>query len=145
MSGRNAGSAKRLLLDANVVVSGSLFGGLEAELLRGARAGLFVAVTTDYVLDEIRRVLHGKFGVPLSAAAEVLSGLAPELVPEPPPAVLAVAERLLRDPRDIPILAAAIAAGVDGLVTGDKDLHTPEVKARILVLTTREALDLVKG
>jgi putative PIN family toxin of toxin-antitoxin system len=123
------------------VISGLLFDGREKELLRGARVGLFVAVTSQYVLDEITGVLHRKFGLSLGAVAEVLSGLATEVVPEPPPAAVAEAESLLRDPKDVPVLAAAIAAEVDGLVTGDKDLHTREVKKRLRVLTTREALE----
>ena len=48
---------------------------------------------------------------------------------------------LIRDPKDIPILAAAVSAKPDLFVTGDKDFHTPEVKKLIPVYTATQALN----
>jgi predicted nucleic acid-binding protein len=48
---------------------------------------------------------------------------------------------LIRDPKDIPILAAAVSAKPDLFVTDDKDFHTPEVKKLIPVYTATQALN----
>lgn len=49
----------------------------------------------------------------------------------------------MRDPKDAPLVAAAHAAGVDGLVTGDKDLLDLERVDTIPVLRTRKVLALL--
>lgn len=54
------------------------------------------------------------------------------------------ARSFIRDPKDAPILAAAITARPDMFVTGDKDFHTPEVKKLIPVQTTSQALRSLK-
>jgi len=47
----------------------------------------------------------------------------------------------MRDAKDQPILDAAIAAAIDVIVTGDKDFHTLDLTAP-LILTPRQYLDL---
>ena len=54
-------------------------------------------------------------------------------------------KRQLRDPSDAPLVAAAIAAGVEGLVTGDKDLLEVGRIGAIKVMRTRQLLDFLAG
>jgi predicted nucleic acid-binding protein len=51
--------------------------------------------------------------------------------------------RRVRDQTDAPPAAAAVAAGVDALVTGDKDLLVLEEVETIPVLRTKQLLELL--
>lgn len=51
--------------------------------------------------------------------------------------------RRIRDPKDAPLAAAGIVAGVDALVTGDKDLLVMKEVDSIPILRTREFLELL--
>jgi len=75
-------------------------------------------VTSEIVLDEVERVLCGKFRVPPAIVDDVLSRLrehpvypVPKEVPETP----------VLDADDARVLASALAAGADVFVTGDRD------------------------
>ncbi len=52
---------------------------------------------------------------------------------------------MLRDPTDAPVLAAALKADVDALVTGDKDLHELEGSVPLRVLRTGDAIETVQA
>ena len=82
----------------------------------------------DYVLDELRRKFREKFPdktVELDAFLYMaLSAM--DVVPVSEEA--AEAEAQLRDPKDRPILRAALDAGADLLLTGDKDFLESEIK-----------------
>lgn len=133
----------RLFLDANIVASGLLFRGPESEILLAAERGAFTAVTTTYVLDQVRRVLIAKFG-PLEAdVISALRALPVEVVDPPTVSEIEDARALLRDPSDAPVLAAAWAAASDGLVTGDLDLHAVGRDAGIPILRAAGALRLL--
>ncbi len=47
----------------------------------------------------------------------------------------------LRDPKDLPVLAAAVAARVDAIVTGDADLLSLKSFEGIPIITPRKALE----
>lgn len=55
------------------------------------------------------------------------------------PATLAVPPEL-RDPEDLPVLACALAADAEAIVSGDQDLLTMGAFQGIPILTAREAL-----
>lgn len=142
MSEKQVEPPARFFLDANVLISGLLFRGPERELLLAAEAGLFQALTSDYVLREVERVLRDKFRLPAEAVEEALETLPVQRTPDPADGIVAEAEAVLRDPADAPVLAAAWEAGVKALVTGDQDLLTVE-ESRLQVLTAPAALDLL--
>jgi putative PIN family toxin of toxin-antitoxin system len=129
----------RLFLDANILISGLLFEGPEHRVLALADERRFVAVVTDHVLWEVRRLLVERFGLSASDAADAVGALCLDVAPDPDDGTVAEAERLLRDPEDAPVLAAAWEAGADALVTGDKDLHAAQ-QDRVRVVRTAEAL-----
>jgi len=52
---------------------------------------------------------------------------------------------VLRDSTDAPVLAAALNADVDGLVTGDRDLHELEGAVSLRVLRTGDAIETVQA
>jgi uncharacterized protein len=108
----------KVFLDTNVLASAAATRGLCADVLRQVFSShqLFISAQ---VLNELNRVLHLKFGVDQDLIDDFIWLLQENTV-------LAQPTRLpnieLRDKDDLPILGAAIAAGVQVLVTGDKEL-----------------------
>ncbi len=47
----------------------------------------------------------------------------------------------LRDPKDLPVLAAAVAAHADAIVTGDEDLISLKSFQGIPIMKARDALE----
>ena len=113
----------RDFLDTNVLVSGFATRGLSADVVRLLLAE-HELLTGEVVLEETRRVLTEKFGVPDEKADQIerlLRRRHVEPVPDPEsPASDPPVE--VRDPDDETVLASAIAAGAEILITGDKDL-----------------------
>jgi uncharacterized protein len=109
----------RALCDTNVLVSAFIAGGPPSRVIEAAidaRLDLVLAVP---VLGELQRVLAVKLGFEIERVREVssfLTDLAVERVPPPARAP----EAVTGDPADDLILACAVAAEVDVLVSGDR-------------------------
>ena len=106
----------RVLVDTNILLSAMWF-----KKSRVARTLLYVADNHDLVLcdrniTETREVIKRKTPEILADAEVFLSELSYELIP-----AVEEAAKLIRDPKDQPILNAAIVDGVDVILTGDKD------------------------
>ena len=108
----------RVFLDTNVLVSGFATRGLSADVVRLLLAE-HELLTGEVVLEETRRVLTEKFGVPEEKADEI-EGLLRRRHVEPLPESDPPVE--VRDSDDEIVLASAITAGAEILITGDKDL-----------------------
>lgn len=126
----------RIVLDTNVLVSGLAWpGGPPGRLVTAWRAGAFDLATSDFMLDELARILpalSARTGYAPSDVRDFVDILrALSIVVELPPQVLARArDSGLRDPDEVPVLATLIASGADSLVTGVRDLlewsaHSP--------------------
>ncbi|TDA65694.1 MAG: putative toxin-antitoxin system toxin component, PIN family [Clostridia bacterium] len=133
----------RVMLDTNILISGMVFIGPERRLLELLREGHTLLVN-DYLLAEAREVLARKFPGKELVLDQILESLAIKMLPLPPAGKVREAAQRLRDPKDAVVVASALAACPDIFVSGDKDLHTPEVLALVQVSTTREALALLK-
>lgn len=108
----------KVFLDSNVLVSAFATRGLSADVLRLVLTEHDL-VSADVVLSEVERVLTMKLGMPTSEVAEVISFLRQYPVqprPEKPAAMP------ISDPDDAWVLASAVAAGAEVLITGDADL-----------------------
>jgi putative PIN family toxin of toxin-antitoxin system len=106
----------RILVDTNILISAILFPHSKV-----AQALLYVTehhelVICDRNIYELREVLKRKKPDKLPDAEVLLAELSYELIPAVYHAV-----KLIRDVKDLPILNAAIIAGVDVILTGDKD------------------------
>lgn len=106
----------RILVDTNILISAILFPNSKP-----AKALLKVSEEHEMVLceqnlTELREVIRRKAPEYLPDVEVLLLELSYELIP-----VSYHVEKLIRDPKDQPILNAAILANVDLLITGDKD------------------------
>lgn len=108
----------KVFLDSNVLISAFATRGLSADVLRLVLTEHDL-VSADVVLSEVERVLTMKFRIPMSDVAEVISFLREHPIQPRPeePATIPISE-----PDDAWVLASALAAGADVLITGDADL-----------------------
>lgn len=108
----------RIFLDTNVLVSAYTARGISADLVRHILVEHDL-ITGEVNLEELRRVLKNRFHAPGEVVKAVESALrAGTIAPRPAgPSIIPV-----RDPDDRWVLASAMEAGADMLVTGDQDL-----------------------
>jgi len=118
----------QVVLDTNVLVSGLAFpSGPPGRIVSAWRAGAFSLVASEFMLDELARILPALSHRTGFSAAHVRDFLdlmrAMSTIVELSADHLAQAQGSgLRDPDDAPILATFLASGADCLVSGDKDL-----------------------
>lgn len=128
----------RVVLDTNVLFS-AVFApaGVPGQLVRLALAGRYQLIVSPKLLDELRETLvRPKSRLDPPAIDRYVGQLGQHLVqdPEGQPAAWT------RDPDDDYLLALAVAARADAIVTGDRDL-TELVDPPLPVLTPRVFLD----
>jgi len=134
----------RVFVDANTIVSGLLFEGNEALLLDLGLAHLCELVTSEYVLEEVKRTLaNTEFSLTMDEQAFLVSYLhrCVRVYPSPSPVEVKRRVRILEDQRDIPILTSYEMLGCDFLVTGDKEMLRKVRGAK----RTREVLKILLG
>lgn len=115
----------RCLIDTNILISAALFpDSVPARAFMKAVSPPHNAVVCDYSLDEMRRVYNRKFPHKIPDFERFLSLLALSVAIVSTPEETGQGmrdEQKIRDLNDRPIYLAALAAGVDGILTGDKD------------------------
>lgn len=114
----------RVVIDTNSVVSGLLWFGPPRQILDRARTGDFIAFTSNELLLELDDVLHRpKLQARLAAvgarATEMVVRFA-KLAHVVQPAVME--DPVAADPDDDSVLACAVAANADYVVSGDHHL-----------------------
>ena len=134
----------KFVVDINVLVSGSLWSGNPSRLVDALLDGSAMLCASGLVIAEFEEVIQReKFQTRLQqrgrtareiiarfrAAAMIVEG---SLIPVP---------NALRDPDDIHVLACAVGACADAIITGDNDLLSMETFEGIPILTVRQALE----
>ena len=131
----------RVFLDTNVLVSAVATRGLCADLVREVLAGHELVVSRQ-VLNEVGEALRRKLGVDAATADDYVRLLEQDAtVARPGP----VPDVDLRDRDDLPILGAAVAARVDALVTGDRELVELGLVEGVAVLSPRACWDRLRS
>jgi len=136
----------RAVLDSSVLVSGFLTeGGTSATLLGRYREGAFALCSSPWIVDETKRARlrprnMNRYRYRPEEVRQFLDGLARSAqffgaAPQVP--------ALTRDPSDDQVIACAIAAGADYLVTGDDDMLVLGEHEGIRIVTPRQFLDLL--
>jgi len=126
---------RRAVLDSNVIVSGLGWSGAPARIVEAVLAGELVLVTSAPLLAELRRVLaYPKLAKAIPDGSRLADLVEMSSVVVEPLSVFAVAE----DESDNRVLEAAVAAGVDCMVSGDEHLLTLGMFQGIPILTPAE-------
>jgi putative PIN family toxin of toxin-antitoxin system len=137
----------RAVIDTNVLLSGLLWHGAPHALIEQVRAGTLTLVSSPALLAELAEVVaRAKF-----QAAHARSNTNPEQllaavrllaeIVDPPPLPVPVS----RDPGDDAVLALAVAAQPDLIVSGDADLLVLGALAGIPIVNPGRALVIVGG
>jgi putative PIN family toxin of toxin-antitoxin system len=127
----------RVVPDTNVYVSALLWTGNPHRLLLLAEAGELTLVTTPAIMEELREVMgRPKFRLRIrdlqTTVAELMESLLSvvEVIPD-----FAIEPVIKRDPDDDKILACAVAAQAEWLISGDDHLLSLKRYKGIPILT----------
>ncbi len=131
----------KVFLDTNVLASAAATRGLCADVLREVFASheLFIS---DQVLSELKRVLGLKFGVGQDLIDDFIWLLLRDSVLAQPAELPRIE---LKDRDDLAIVGAAATAGVEVLVTGDKELLDLGRLGNLEILSPREFWERLKA
>ena len=126
----------RAVFDTNVLVAAFAAEGICSKILTRGRKRQFHLIACPIILQEFNRVLIKKFSATRDEARSAL-----RIVSEAIHSVVRPSQSLqsvCRDPDDDAILACALEARADYLVTGDVDLLELKVFRRIQIVTPRD-------
>jgi putative PIN family toxin of toxin-antitoxin system len=131
----------RLVLDTNVAISAVLGSSAPTRLIELAAEGTLDLFTSEALLAELAEVLDREH---ISKRLESKHRKGPEVLA----LYEALAERIVRasiartapDPDDDAVLACALAAGADLIISGDKHLRNLKSFHRIPILSPADAL-----
>jgi putative PIN family toxin of toxin-antitoxin system len=136
----------RVVLNTNTVISGILWGNQPRQILDLAKADKIKLYTSKVLLDELLDVLsRPKFAKRLisvvqSTPQEILSGYAAlaQIVE-----VQKVEKVIENDSDDDHVLACAIAAQIDYIISGDKDLLVLGIYQNIPIVNAAQFINLL--
>ena len=132
----------RLVLDTNTVISGLLWQGTPGRLIDAAQTKSVTLCTSVSLLAELRGVLaREKFAGQLQArvlnVSEVFDGYAALAMIVAPAGIASI---VTKDPADDAVLACALAAQADLIVSGDTHLRDLKNYRGIPIITATDAL-----
>ena len=126
----------RAVFDTNVLVAAFVTEGICSKILIRGRKKQFHLIVCPVILQEFERVLIKKFSATRNEARSAL-----QMVSEATHSVVRpsqLVQSICRDPDDDAILACALEARADYLVTGDKDLLELKVFKGVRIVPPRD-------
>ena len=126
----------KAVFDANVLLAAFITEGICSKILVRGRKRQFHLILCPVILREFERVLIKKFSITRNEVRSIL-----QIVSEAMHSVVSPSQSvqgICRDPDDDSILACALEAGADYLVTGDVDLLELKIFKGIRIVTPRE-------
>jgi putative PIN family toxin of toxin-antitoxin system len=143
-----SGQPLRLVLDTNIVVAGLLWNGPPRQLLEAAITGEVELYSSPVLLDELAHTLgYSKFdkriedfGTSTAALVAQYTALVSLVAPASVPRIVA------NDADDDHVIAAAVAARAELIVTGDRKHLLPIGSHQgIAIVTAREVVERVEA
>jgi len=125
----------KAVFDTNVLIAAFLTEGLCSGLLIRARKQAFNLVLCDDIIQEFEGILMKKFkltSIDISEISTIVSEAASEILHQ-----LGPIPNVCRDPNDDMIIACAIDAAADYIVTGDEDLLILKRYKDIVIINPR--------
>lgn len=135
----------RAVLDANILVSGfPAATGIAATLIDHWRVGTFQLVTSLHIIDEVTRAWAKPYWRARFSQMQIDRALALlDQEADVTPITIDVVG-VATHPEDDWVLATAVSAGADYLVTGDRDLRAVGRYRGVVVRSPRAFLDLLE-
>ena len=131
----------KVVFDANVLLSSFLTRSGVAQQVFVRVVAAHQALSSEYILREVGKALSGKLKVPAPEVTHFMSYARARMalidLPEDAPSIH------FEDPKDIPILHLLEVSGAHYFVTGDKKLLELKKYKQTLILSLREALELL--
>jgi putative PIN family toxin of toxin-antitoxin system len=136
---------EEIMVDSNIVFSGLLYSGKPSEVLNLlGRRGFRLLIPADE-LDEIRMVFKRKVSYREYLLDRFLKMVKAKIIPAKKyRRFIPTATKLVKDKKDAPILACALAIKPDYFVTGDRDFLTKEIREKVNTITPGEFLRRLK-
>jgi len=135
----------KTVLDANVIVSASVWGGNPRKIINRFSDGLDKLFITTDIVDEVeyvlRRPMFGLSSEEVEQRIAEIERLGNEVFVSPEHRITGVC----RDLDDEIYLECAIAAGAGYIITGDKDLLVLKEYGDVKIVNARSYLDIVGG
>jgi uncharacterized protein len=134
------------VLDTNTIVSGTIVPqGMPGQILQAARSQHFRWVTSAAIIDEVTRTLYRpriqrKYQISSGAVNRVRELLERETVVSP---ISTPVQGVATHPEDDLILASAVSAQVDYLVTGDQQLQRLGSYQGVTIVSPRRFLEIL--
>jgi putative PIN family toxin of toxin-antitoxin system len=134
------------VFDTNIIVSGTIVaGGIPDQLLQAARAGRFTLVTSHVIVAEVVRALsrdrvRRKYRIAGDDIERVRQLLEQELASTP---ITVRVVGVATHPDDDLILATAVSARADYLVTGDAQLQRLGTYQGVAIVSPRRSLEIL--
>jgi len=135
----------KIVVDANVVVSGLIWNGVPGVIIDRVVDGLDVLFMSGPIVDEICEVFrkpkfrkHEKRAISFIAQLRKIGRL---VTVSPNYSV----KDVCRDPDDDKYLECAIVAGADYIISGDRDLLDLKEYGGVKIVNARDYLDIVGG
>ena len=137
----------KAVIDTNVLIAGLLWRGPPHALLEQVRAGIVSLVSSPALLAELADVIgRTKFDAilmrtntsrerSLTAVRQLAEVIEPPPLPQP----------VCRDPDDDHVLALAVAAKVELIVSGDNDLLSLESFESIAIVAPAQAVSIIEA
>ena len=132
---------KKIVLDTNVYISAFAFGGEPRRVINTLIAGKAVNYISDQIIDELTSVLkRPKFGYDDAVIRTIIYEVEQisELFND-----YKVLDLVDRDIKDNHVLACALYARADYLVTGDDDLLSVEVPGKLEIITPAQFMEII--
>ncbi len=137
------------VLDTNVLASAILgfprAASTPGELLRRWYDGAFTLVVSDHILTELGRTLSDQYFTSRLAPDQIAAAFEALRVDAVIQPILIPVQGVATQPKDDVVLATALSAGADYLVTGDKPLQALGHYQAVKLLSPRQFLDLLES